>query len=58
MQFLEAVDPGDDSRQQRIQNRLQNFVRELRGIMRKLDPVSESTGIVARMTLEFIQAPC
>jgi superfamily I DNA/RNA helicase len=57
IQFLEAVDPGDDSRQQRIQNRLQNFVRELRGIMRKLDPVSEAAGIVARMTLEFIQAP-
>jgi superfamily I DNA/RNA helicase len=57
MQFLEAVYPDDESRQQRIQNRLQNFVRELRRAMRELDPVAESAGIVARMTLDFVRVP-
>jgi hypothetical protein len=57
MQFLEAVYPDDESGQQRIQNRLQNFVREQRRAMRELDPVAESAGIVARMTLDFVRVP-
>lgn len=56
MQFLETVDPTDDSGQQRVHQRLQKFVRELRRTMGELDPVPDSADIVSRMALDFIQA--
>ena len=56
MQFLEAVDPADDLRQQQLQTRLSNFVRELRRPMREHDPDSESANTVARAVIDFIDA--
>jgi superfamily I DNA/RNA helicase len=57
MQFLEAVDSADDLRQQQLQSRLANFVRQLRRVMRELDPDSESAGTIARAVLGFVNAP-
>lgn len=57
MQFLEAVDPVDEVGQQLLQNRLQEFVRELRRTLRRLDPDPESAIRVARIVLDFVGSP-
>ncbi len=57
IQFLEAVDLTNDTGLQRLQHRLQGFVRDLRRTMRELDPGSESAETVARQALDFVGAP-
>src|SRR5690606_38888550 len=48
LQFLEAVDPADETGQQLLQERLQKFVREMRRTLRRLDPVPESAAEAAQ----------
>lgn len=54
MQFLEAVDPADDLRQQQLQARLSEFVRDLRRTMRAIDPDFELANTVARAVIDFV----
>ncbi|MBW7057514.1 ATP-dependent helicase [Paracoccus bogoriensis] len=56
LQFLEAVDPADETGQQLLQGRLQTFVREMRRTLRELDPVPESAAEAAQAALDFIGA--
>lgn len=56
LQFLEAVDPADEAGLQRLQQRLQLFVREIRRAMRCLDPVPDSAAEVAQVALDFLGA--
>lgn len=56
LQFLEAVDPADEVGLQRLQQRLQAFVREIRRILRRLDPVPDFATEAARAALDFIGA--
>jgi len=54
LQFLEAVDPADEAGLQRLQLRLQGFVREIRRTLRRLDPLPNSAGEAAQAALDFI----
>lgn len=54
LQFLEAVEPEDETGQQLLQERLQKFVREMRHTLRSLDPVAESAATAAQTALDFI----
>jgi superfamily I DNA/RNA helicase len=54
LQFLEAVDPSDETGQQLLQERLQKFVREMRRTLRRLDPFPESAAEAAQAALDFI----
>lgn len=54
LQFLEGIYPDDDAGQQRLQQRLQAFVRELRTEMSALEPGGNAAGIVARRALNFV----
>lgn len=54
LQFLEAVDPADETGQQLLQERLQKFVREMRPTLRDLNPVPESAAEVAQAARDFI----
>lgn len=54
LQFLEAIYPEDDTGQQRLQDRLQAFVRELRTDMRAVAPSPGSAHAMARRALEFV----
>lgn len=54
LQFIEAIDPADEARQQLLQDRLQKFVREMRHTLRELDPVPESAAAAAQAALDFI----
>ncbi len=54
LQFLEAVDPADEVGLQRLQQRLQVFVRNIRQTMRELEPVPDSATKSARAALDFI----
>jgi superfamily I DNA/RNA helicase len=56
MQFLEASDPQDELRQQQLQHRLSDFVRELRRTMLRLEPAAASAIEVSRSVLEFVDA--
>ncbi|MGA6827010.1 UvrD-helicase domain-containing protein [Nitrospira sp. NS4] len=56
LQFLEAVDPADETGLQRLQQRLQVFVREIRQAVQHLDPVPDSAAEASRMALDFIGA--
>jgi len=56
LQFLEAVDPADEVQLQRLQQRLQGFVREIRPTLRRLDPVPASAIEAAFTALDFIGA--
>lgn len=55
LQFLEAVDPADEAGLQRLQLRLQVFVREIRRTLRRLDPLPNSAGEAAQAALDFIR---
>lgn len=54
LQFLEAVDTTDEAGQQRLQQRLQGFVREVRRTLRRLEPVPGSATATARTALDFV----
>jgi superfamily I DNA/RNA helicase len=54
LQFLEGIYPDDDAGQQRLQQRLQTFVRELRTEMSALEPTGDAAHIVARRALDFV----
>tara|TARA_R110002020_G_scaffold143848_13_gene316593 strand:- start:4592 stop:6445 length:1854 start_codon:yes stop_codon:yes gene_type:complete len=54
LQFLDAVDAGDDATLQRLQQRLQEFIRPLRRQMRGRHPDEDEAAATARMALEFI----
>ncbi|MDA8170650.1 MAG: ATP-dependent helicase [Nitrospiraceae bacterium] len=56
LQFLEAIDPSDEARQRRLQERLQVFVREIRRTLRRLEPIPDSATPSARAALDFIGA--
>jgi superfamily I DNA/RNA helicase len=56
LQFLQAVDPADEAGLQRLQHRLEVFVREIRRRLRHLDPIPDSAVEFARATLDFIGA--
>lgn len=56
LQFLEGVDPADEAEMQRLQQRLQVFVREIRRALRRRDPVPDSASETARDALDFIGA--
>lgn len=55
LQFLEAVDPEDESGLQKIEQRLQEFVRELRRVMRGQNPGEEEAEAALRLALQFVQ---
>jgi len=57
LQFLEAVDPADEVGLQRVQQRLQVFVREIRSLLGRIDPVPDSATEASRAVLDFIGAP-
>lgn len=52
--FLEAIDLTDEAGQQRVQQRLQTFVREMRRTLKRLDPAPESSAQAAQAALDFI----
>ena len=54
LQFLEAVYPDDLAGQQRLQQRLQVFVRELRAEMKALEPHTYTAHALARRALDFV----
>ena len=56
LQFVEAVDPTDETRLRRLQRRLQAFVRVIRRAMRRLDPVPDSAAEAAQAALDFVGA--
>ena len=57
LQFLEAIYPDDETGQQRLQDRLQQFVRELRADMRITPPDEDSARAMGQRALAFIGAP-
>jgi superfamily I DNA/RNA helicase len=54
LQFLEAIDFGDEMGLQRLQLRLQEFVRDIRQTMRRLDPEPSAADEAAQAALDFI----
>ena len=54
MQLVEGIYPDDDIGQQKIQDQLEEFVRELRSEMRATAPEPESARRFAELALEFI----
>ena len=54
LQFLEEIDPYDNLSQQRLQQRLEAFVRELRTEMRSLEPEAEVAYTIANRVLNFL----
>jgi superfamily I DNA/RNA helicase len=54
LQFLEAVDPAEGAGLQRLQQRLQAFVREMRRRLRRFDSRPDSAIEYARAALDFI----
>ena len=54
LQYLEGMDPADEMGQQKLQERLQKFVRKIRIILRELDPSPQSATKVAEAALNFI----
>jgi len=54
LQFLEAVDPGDDGGQRRLQDRLESFVHEMRSTLKNLHPVPDSAAEAANAALNFL----
>ncbi|HDR9165658.1 TPA: ATP-dependent helicase [Burkholderia vietnamiensis] len=56
LQFLEAVDPADDFELQRLQQRLETFVRGLRRTLRDLQLVPDSAIEAIRVILDFVGA--
>jgi superfamily I DNA/RNA helicase len=57
LQFLEAVDIADEMGLQRLQLRLQEFVRDIRQTMQRLDPVPSAANEAAQAALDFIGIP-
>src|SRR5262249_44283772 len=53
LQFLERVGIDDDAGLERIQRRLQHFVRGLKRIMKDSGPDADSAHEVSQMTLDF-----
>ncbi|HFD88173.1 MAG TPA: ATP-dependent helicase [Gammaproteobacteria bacterium] len=54
LQYLEAVDPVDEIGQQRVQNRLQTFVRKIRRMLRDHDLAPEAALEIAQAAIDFI----
>ena len=54
IQFLEAIYPEDETRQQQLQDRLENFVRDIRVRMRVTEPDAVSARAMAQLTLDFV----
>ncbi len=54
IQFLEAIYPQDETGQQRLQDRLQTFVRDLRTKMRAREPDAASARTMAQCALDFV----
>jgi len=54
LSFLEACDPADETGQQKLQERLQAFVREFKRTLRRLEPAPESADEIARGALDFV----
>ncbi len=54
LQFLEGIYPHDEVGQQRLQQRLQTFIRELRTEMNTLEPDNDAARTIARRALDFI----
>lgn len=57
LQFLEAVDLADEIGLQRLQLRLQEFVRDIRQKLRRLDPVPSAAVEAAQAALDLIGIP-
>lgn len=55
VQFLEAIDPDDEIKQQRIQERLQQYASRMRRLLKRLVPVPESAENAAQKALDFIR---
>jgi superfamily I DNA/RNA helicase len=56
LQYLEGLDPRNDSEQQRLQLRLEKFIRELRRMMRSHEINPESVNQIAQDVLSFVGA--
>jgi len=54
LHFLAAVDPADEAAQDKVQQRLTQFVRELRKEMRALEPNAETAAVAAGRALDFL----
>jgi superfamily I DNA/RNA helicase len=54
LQFIEAIDFADEMGLQRLQLRLQEFVRDIRQTMRRLDPEPSAADEAAQAALDFI----
>ena len=57
LQFLEAIYPDDETGQQLLQDRLQEFVRALRTDMKATPPDAESARAMAQHALTFVGVP-
>ena len=54
IQFLEAIYPEDETGQQRLQDCLETFVRDLRAEMRAAEPDAVSACAMAQRALDFV----
>lgn len=55
--FLEAADPDNDLTQERLLEKLEAFVRQLRVELARRQPDPDSAEAIAEMLLEFVGAP-
>ncbi len=56
MQYLEGIYPDDEVGQQRLQLRLQAFVRELRTKMERIEPGADAARTISKRVLDFVGA--
>jgi len=54
LQFLEGIYPEDESGQQRLQIRLQSFVRDLRAQMKAKEPDEENVGVITQDVIDSV----
>ncbi|MFC1867664.1 UvrD-helicase domain-containing protein [Thermodesulfobacteriota bacterium] len=54
LQFLKGIYPDDNEGQQRLQQQLQTFVRELRTEMSSLEPDGNTARIITKRVLDFV----
>ncbi len=57
MQFLERINADDDIRLQKLQQRLQDIVREMRRAMSESAPDAEALAALVQATLDFVGVP-
>ena len=54
LEFLEGIHPDDSAKQERLQQRLESFIRKLRTKMQRLSPNAENAKKISQEMLQFI----